>query len=336
MNQPWTQPGITPAQAEKHRIRRGGNFCGVVLLAMLAAEVLIGIVLGVLVGFGALDASREDYGLGNTGYCLLNMLVYVLFLAVPTLGVAAIARSRVQPFPTRWVAPSLFLCLLLAGMAMAVLSNVIANYCMLFLEGFGVQMPVFTDTVEYTPLSLALNVISTAMLPALIEEMIFRGYLMGTLRPYGDGAALVLSAFIFGLFHGNVLQFPFAFLLGLVLGWLLIQTGSIWPAVALHFGNNLMSVLLSYFAKGYSEETDAAVTTATFALISAAGIVAIGALLIKDRPGGTGRRDVLRPVGNGASLFSVRRRVGYLLTSPALVLALIAMIALLVINTEVA
>ncbi|MBR2339082.1 MAG: CPBP family intramembrane metalloprotease, partial [Clostridia bacterium] len=221
-------------------------------------------------------------------------------------------------------------------MGMAVLSNVLTNYLMMFLNGFGIQSPQFYDPIAYTTTSLILNVISTAVLPALVEEMIFRGYLMGTLRPHGDGIALVLSAFVFGLFHGNILQFPFAFMLGLVLGWLVIQTGSIWPAVALHFGNNLMSVLLSFFAKGYAEDTANSITGATFAALSAAGVVAIGALLIADRRGGTGRRDMLRPIGNGASLFTVRRRVWYTLTSPVLLISFIAMIAVLVLSLEVA
>lgn len=336
MDQAWRPQEVTPEQAEKRRIRRSANFCGALLLAMLAVQILIGLVLGMVGAFGLLDLTRDDYGLSNTAYILMNMLLYVLFLVAPTMGVAAFARSRVNPFPSRFVKPSLFLCLLLAGMGMAVLSNVLTNYLMMFLNGFGIQSPQFYDPIAYTTTSLILNVISTAVLPALVEEMIFRGYLMGTLRPHGDGIALVLSAFVFGLFHGNILQFPFAFMLGLVLGWLVIQTGSIWPAVALHFGNNLMSVLLSFFAKGYAEDTANSITGATFAALSAAGVVAIGALLIADRRGGTGRRDMLRPIGNGASLFTVRRRVWYTLTSPVLLISFIAMIAVLVLSLEVA
>ena len=79
--------------------------------------------------------------------------------------------------------------------------------------------------------------------------MIFRGYKLGAFREHGDGLAVVLSAVLFGLFHGNVLQVPFAFILGLALGFLVVLTDSIWPAVLLHFVNNLLSVVLGYLGK---------------------------------------------------------------------------------------
>ena len=48
-----------------------------------------------------------------------------------------------------------------------------------------------------------LNLVSTAVLPALVEEMVFRGYILGALRPQGDGLAIVFSAVFFGLLHGK-------------------------------------------------------------------------------------------------------------------------------------
>lgn len=336
MDQPWMPlQALTPKQEERQKIRRGANFCGILLLAMMAVKFLVREVLGILGLFGVLDLTKSEFGLNNTAYVLLNMLVYILFLVVPTVGVVAVSRCRIQPFPSRFVRPSLFLCLFVGGMAMAVLANVSAGILMSVLGEFGVQTPDLNDPVRYTVTSLVLNIISTAVLPALVEEMIFRGYLMGSLRPYGDGIALVLSAFVFGLFHGNVLQIPFAFILGLVLGWMVIQTGSIWTAVVLHFGNNLMSVLLSYSSSGSDQQTANMINTATFVLLSAAGVAAIAALLVADRRSHH-RRDVLRSIGNGASLFTAKQRVWYILTSPAFLLALAAMVVVLVLGMEVA
>ena len=47
------------------------------------------------------------------------------------------------------------------------------------------------DTMDTTVLSLVLNLVSTAVLPALVEEMVFRGYILGALRPQGDGLSLI-------------------------------------------------------------------------------------------------------------------------------------------------
>ncbi len=325
MNEPWNvYPTLTPEQKEKRRIRRSANFCGGILLAMTAVQYLINVLFGVLHGMGAVDLSKTDWGIGFTAYEILNMLLYVLFLPAPAIGVAVLTRSRVHPFPSRAVKPWLLLCLVPAGMAMAILSNVVTNYFMMIMQGIGVPYPTFPDTLQPNTVSLWLNILSTAVLPALSEELIFRGYLQGALRPYGDTVAVVFSALVFGLFHGNILQFPFAFLLGLVFGWLTVQTGSIWPAVLVHFGNNLMSVLLNYFGKRYPE-WETAIGDATFIAVAAVGIVAMAALLVNDR-GGSARRDVLRPLGNGVSLLSVCSRVGTILTAPALFVAMIVMV----------
>ena len=174
-----------------------------------------------------------------------------------------------------------------------------------------------------------MNVLSTAVLPALAEEMVFRGYFLGALRPHGDGIALVLSAFVFGLFHGNILQFPFAFLLGLVFGFVVVQTGSIWPAVLIHFGNNLMSVLLEYFGDRYPEVADGVFTMAVFTAIAVVGAAATAVLLLQKR--GT-RRDIFTPIGNGLSTLSVSARVRTMLLSPALLVALIGMAATLLLG----
>ena len=80
------------------------------------------------------------------------------------------------------------------------------------------------------------------VIPAL-EEAAFRGLLLRRLRPYGERFALVASALCFGLFHGNLNQFFYAFLLGLVLAELALSTGCLWQAVLLHALVNLFSIL---------------------------------------------------------------------------------------------
>lgn len=70
-----------------------------------------------------------------------------------------------------------------------------------------------------------------------IEEILFRGAVMRSLQNFGRRFAVVASALIFGLIHGNLVQTPFAFLVGLVLGYAAMEYG-IWWSIALHFFNN--------------------------------------------------------------------------------------------------
>lgn len=92
-------------------------------------------------------------------------------------------------------------------------------------------------------LGFVISFLTTACAPALIEEFFFRGAILGSLRKFGDPFAIFTSAILFGLVHGNLIQIPFAFTVGLLLGFAVVKTGSIWTGVLIHFLNNFLAVL---------------------------------------------------------------------------------------------
>lgn len=98
-----------------------------------------------------------------------------------------------------------------------------------------------------TAIELLLNVLYVAAIPALVEEFAFRGVTLGLLRPYGDSFAIITSSVLFALMHGNFIQIPFAFFVGLVLAYAVVRTGSMVPAILIHFINNAMSCFMGYF-----------------------------------------------------------------------------------------
>lgn len=91
-----------------------------------------------------------------------------------------------------------------------------------------------------------LGVISIAIAAPVVEEMLFRGAIEGELLRRWDNPlrAIFVSALIFGLIHLNPAQMPYAFCLGLLLGWLYYRTKSIVPGIVLHLVNNGISVAL--------------------------------------------------------------------------------------------
>lgn len=86
----------------------------------------------------------------------------------------------------------------------------------------------------------------SALLAPIGEEILFRGFALRALRPYGKRFAILGSAFLFGMFHGNLMQTPYAILVGLILGYVTVEY-SAWWAVALHMFNNL--VLADLFSR---------------------------------------------------------------------------------------
>ena len=221
----------------------------------------------------------------------------------------------------------------MVGLGLMVLANLVASILMNILSAFGLPRPTSIDTMDTTVLSLVLNLVSTAVLPALVEEMVFRGYILGALRPQGDGLAIVFSAVFFGLLHGNLLQIPFAFILGLIFGYLTVQTGSIWPAVLLHFLNNAFSVVLQYAARFLPDlDSIGMLNGAAFTVMAVLGVIGAAVLWAGHRPGDTAPQAVLRPVGNGFSALSVPRRVGQILLSPTVILSLAGLLAITALN----
>lgn len=77
------------------------------------------------------------------------------------------------------------------------------------------------------------------ILGPVAEEILFRGLVLRLLRPHGKTLAILGSAFLFGIFHGNLVQAPFAFFVGLVLGYAALEYSVVW-AMALHVFNNLV------------------------------------------------------------------------------------------------
>ncbi len=88
-------------------------------------------------------------------------------------------------------------------------------------------------------------VLKVVIIAPVIEELIFRGIIMhGLMRNYPKLIAIFFSGLLFALFHLNPWQFPATFILGMLLGWVMIRTRNIFACIAGHAINNGL-VLLS-------------------------------------------------------------------------------------------
>lgn len=103
--------------------------------------------------------------------------------------------------------------------------------------------------------NLAVGVLLLAVVPAICEEVAFRGYILSGLETTASRwTAIVLSAFLFGFLHVLISlfqQFFNATLLGLVLGWMALRTRSLLPGIAFHLTNNALAVLGPSLAAGW-------------------------------------------------------------------------------------
>ncbi len=154
-----------------------------------------------------------------------------------------------------------------------IISAIAINYISLFIQGMlGIE---FTSNISgitlYGVKETLLGVLSIAVVPAIIEETIIRGIVMQPLRKYGDVFAIIASAGLFACMHGNMVQIPYTIIGGLLLGFLVVATGSLWPCIVLHFINNLYSVIVVSVNDNFGE-TPSIIVTAIMIL----GFIIIG------------------------------------------------------------
>lgn len=91
-----------------------------------------------------------------------------------------------------------------------------------------------------TSTSIWLNIFLTVLLAPIIEEFLFRKLLIDRTIKYGEGISILFSGLMFGLFHGNLNQFTYAFVLGLLFGFIYVKTGMLRYTIFLHMAINFM------------------------------------------------------------------------------------------------
>lgn len=94
----------------------------------------------------------------------------------------------------------------------------------------------------------AVAIVTTVILAPLLEELLCRGIILrGMLKHTSSFMAIFWSALIFAVIHLNPFQAVPAFLLGILMGWVYYKTGSLKLTILMHFTNNLLSMLISWY-----------------------------------------------------------------------------------------
>ena len=270
---------------EKLNLRKDLSYVGALSLALtIVMQFAFTLIVLLLLKMGILSAAGLDdpfLGLSNTNYLFLYMFVYFGALFIPAVLVSLSFGKRHIPFPPAQPLPfGLTLLAIVGAVGLCMISNIANSYILAILSEMGVSIPEAPEMMTKSITSLLLNLFTIAVLPALLEEMIYRGYILRVLRPYGNFFAILVSTALFSLMHGNVRQIPFAFIVGFILGYLYVATNNIWVPVAVHFANNAISVLMEYFAFYLPDTYDGVFYSIIIYGLAAVGSAAFVILLI--------------------------------------------------------
>ncbi len=218
----------------KKRFSRLGQGVFVIYASAALFQLLFAAVIGLVWPEG-----------GEPGWMLwLVTFVPMYVLAVP-LGLLVIRKVPATPREKKPLGAGHFAAIAIIAVFVMYASNLLGTLLLSLLQsasGAASANPLETFTTGEYPLLQALVMV---ILAPLIEEYVFRKQLIDRMSVYGERLAVVTSALMFGLFHGNLSQFFYAFALGLVLGYVYLKTGRLSFSVSIHMFINFLGGVLA-------------------------------------------------------------------------------------------
>ena len=227
------------------------------------------------------------------GFCiLLPSLLAIGWHDVPGQIVAGSDR----------VSAGTMLLSLTLGVPAAIMLLSLNNASVYAISRLGLALPQTILPTEYHAegLSVLLLVATVScVLPALLEELMFRGVMQASMMSVGGRtSAVVLTSIAFAVFHGNPLFLVAPLGAGLILGYLRLHIDNLFPCIAAHLSLNLTILLIQpllpllsagYFSR-YDQTAEPVLYASLAAFVLSAAVTVPLALLI----GGSGRRRALR------------------------------------------
>ena len=270
--------GFTPKTYEERlQIKKCANIIGGSLLLLNVVAVVISFAVPFLLSFLGMSSENIHKLTNDAGYRqFFQIVVSTLMFTLPFVIFFKGAGYRISDLAIYGKPKEkTFLPLFLIGIAFCSFANMAVSFAGGIFEQFGFNYNV--DFGEYPTgfFGFLLATFSTAIVPPLVEEFACRGLILGSLRKFGDGFAIIVSSVLFGIMHGNFEQMPFAFLVGLVLAYVTVKSGSLWVAVAIHAFNNFVSVVFNYLPNTLSDTAENIIYTLFLALVMLLGLVAM-------------------------------------------------------------
>lgn len=170
-----------------------------------------------------------------------------LYLIAVPIGLLLLRKVPAKPLEKHDLKPSRYIVTVIICIFMMYAGNILGTIITALLQllpGVSAGNPILGYATDN---ALLPKVLFMVILAPVIEEYIFRKQLIDRMHIYGEKLAVVTSALMFGLFHGNLSQFFYAFALGLVFGYVYLKTGKLRYSIGLHMLINLLGSVVGPF-----------------------------------------------------------------------------------------
>lgn len=223
-------------------VRGAAGGCAVASLVYLLARGLLTLLVSALMGLAHPGASlAKPLGFSGVSTALFQLLIGLGAIVLTLVFLLKVTRLRTKDLrimlPAPW-SPGFCLPVFLGVANLANLAGALINR----LTG----SPAISEMLPSGGPELLVQFLALCVMPAIAEELLFRGAFQGLMRPCGSAAAIFAPALLFGVLHLDLAQGLTAFACGVFLGWLAERSGSILPGMLLHLVNNALAFLTIY------------------------------------------------------------------------------------------
>ncbi len=236
---------------EKRAVKRVAAAVGIAFSAMLILPAILSALMAdsmALLGLSNKLATLISNPIFLKGLnVVFSVIAFIIPFAFLPRGVGS-SISALMPFkrPEKGtLLPVVFMAL-----GFCAFGNIAAERIAQLFSMVGIDFSTYVSPTPNGLFEISFALLATAVTPALVEEFAMRGAVGGALKPFGEGFMIITSSVIFGFMHCNFVQIPFAFIVGLALGFALVKTKTLWAPILIHFINNAVSVLLDAFLSG--------------------------------------------------------------------------------------
>ncbi|MGI6778304.1 MAG: CPBP family intramembrane glutamic endopeptidase [Acetivibrionales bacterium] len=182
----------------------------------------------------------------NNIYGILLINQYVLIL-VPVLVYVLANRLNIKSV-FRLNSPGIIPSILIIIMSpFAYMVAAMLNTFVIYLLQFIGNIPSQSIPVPHSPRELAVGIFVIAVSPAICEELLHRGIMLSAYEKRGTMKALVYTSIFFGIFHFDITNLLGPIFLGLLIGYYVFKTNSIFAGMIAHFMNNAIAECIQYF-----------------------------------------------------------------------------------------
>ncbi len=188
----------------------------------------------------------------------VDIILYLIVFLLPAFFIFRYTQKTTSVISLKFVCPKCIIGLGITAIGCISASGNITNLIKFLFNKIGVGFINYSPDIPRNLLGLVLLFVSSAIVPAIVEEILFRKVILERFIPFGKAFAIIFTAFLFSLMHTNISQFLYAFTGGVFLGYLTVKARSVIPAMILHFLNNSLSLiylLISEFTTGKADNT---------------------------------------------------------------------------------